>query len=70
MEEEEESENENNIDHQETKKERQEKMKDMLADALRVHELLAKSFYKAQLAERTSIDFEGYNSDSEQFMEH
>ncbi|CAA9512094.1 MAG: hypothetical protein AVDCRST_MAG96-2509 [uncultured Segetibacter sp.] len=64
-EEKEEIENENDIDHQETKKERQDRMKDMLTDAYRVHELLAKSFYRAQLVDKTTIEFEGYNFDSE-----
>ncbi len=64
-EEEEEIDKEENSDHQQSRKERQDNMKNMLIEATRVHELLAKSFYKANLAEKSNIRFEGYNSDSE-----
>ena len=39
--------NEINFEEGETNKERQEKMKNILMDCIRIHESLAKSFYKA-----------------------
>ena len=51
-EEEEKMENEIDFEEGETKKERQEKMKNVLADCIRMHELLAKSFYKADLSKK------------------
>jgi len=39
------------------KKERQEKIKNMLADSTRVHQLLAKSFYKCHLEKNSNAHF-------------
>ena len=49
----------------ETNKKRQEKMKNVLADYIRMHELLAKSFYKTDLGKKSNIQFEEYSSSLE-----
>jgi hypothetical protein len=62
---EEEEELEGGIDErEETKVDRQENMKQMLAEATRVHVLLAKSFYKVHLAQKSTVRFEGCNYDT------
>ena len=66
---EEEINNEINFEEGKTNKERQEKMKNVLADCTGIHELLAKSSYKADLAKKSNIDFEGYSSSSESEVE-
>ena len=67
--EEEEMDNEIDFEEGETMKERQKKIKNVLADCTRMHELLAKSFYKAELGKKTNIQFEGYSSSSESEVE-
>ena len=67
--EEEEMDNEIDFEEGETIKERQEKIKNVLADCTRMHELLAKSFYKAELSKKSNIRFEGYSSSSESEVE-
>jgi hypothetical protein len=54
-EEEEKMENEKNHDHHEIRKEQQENMKNILADATRVHELLSTCFYQAHLKEKSNL---------------
>ena len=68
-EEEEKMDNEINFEEGETIKERQEKIKNVLADCTCMHELLAKSFYKAELGKKSNIWFEGYSSSSESEVE-
>ena len=53
-----------NDEGEETKVERQKNMKQMLAEATRVHLLLAKSFYKAHLAQKSTLRFESCNYDT------
>ena len=53
-----------NDEGEETKIEFQKTMKQMLAEATRVHLLLAKNFYKAHLAQKSTIQFEGCNYDT------
>ena len=67
--EEEEMDNEIDFEEGETNKERQEKKKYILADCTRMHELLAKSFYKDELGKKSNIRFEGYSSSSESEVE-
>ena len=52
--EEEEMDDEMNFEEGETNKKKQEKIKNVLANCIRIHELLAKSFYKADLAKKKS----------------
>ena len=68
---EEEGEMDNEIDFEEgeTIKERQEKIRNVLVNCTRMHELLAKSFYKAELGKKSNIRFEGYSSNSESEVE-
>ena len=40
-------------------------MKNILAEATQVHELLAICFYEAHLKEKSNLWFEGYNSNLE-----
>ena len=68
-EEEEEMENEIDFEKDKTNKERQEKIKNVLGDYIYIHELLAKSFYKADLGKKSNIWFEGYNSSSDSEVE-
>ena len=68
-EEEEEMHNEIDFEEGETIKERQEKIKNVLADCTCMHELPAKSFYKAELGKKSNIWFEGYSSSSESEVE-
>jgi 2',3'-cyclic-nucleotide 2'-phosphodiesterase (5'-nucleotidase family) len=42
---------------EETKKLRQEKKKDMLVEATRIHELLARSFYKENLEKKPTMQW-------------
>ena len=60
IESEEEEEMDNEIDFEEggTNKERQKKMKNVLANCTYMHELLAKSFYKVDLDKKSNIRFE------------
>jgi len=62
---EEEIENEENFACEETKTKLQEKIKNMLANSIRVHLLLAKTFYRGHLARNSDIQFENcaYNDD-------
>ena len=57
--------NEINFEEDETNKERQEKMKNVLRNCIRIHELLAKNFYKVDLAKKSNIQFESYSSSLE-----
>ena len=66
MEEKEEVEGENDKG-EETKVERQKNMKQMLVEATRIHSLLAKSFYKIHLAQKSTLRFEGCNYDTSSF---
>ena len=66
MEEEEEVEG-GNDEGEETNVERQKNMKQMLVEATRVHSLLAKSFYKVHLAQKSTLQFEGCNYDTSSF---
>ena len=68
-EEEEEMDNEIDFEEGETIKKRQEKIKNVLADCTRMHELLAKSFYKTKLGKKSNIQLEGYRSSSESEVE-
>ena len=68
-EEEEEMDNDIDFEEGETIKETQEKIKNVLADCTRMHELLAKSFYKAELGKYSNIRFEEYSSSSESEVE-
>ena len=61
--------NEIDFEKGETNKKRQEKIKNALADCTHMHELLAKSFYKAYLDKKSNIRFEGYNSSLESKVE-
>ena len=45
------------------------KLKNVLTDCTCMHELLAKSFYKAELSKKSNIRFEGYSSSSESEVE-
>ena len=67
--EEEEMDNKINFEEGETNKERQEKMKNVLANCIHMYELLAKSFYKVDLGQKSKIWFEGYSSNSESEIE-
>ena len=53
-----------NDEGEEKKIERQKNMKQMLAEATRMHILLIKSFYKAHLAQKSILRFEGCNYDT------
>ena len=64
-EEEEEMDNEIDFEDGETNKERQEKIKNVLTNCTRIYELLANSFYKADLGKKSNIQFERYSSSSE-----
>ena len=44
--------------------ERQKNMKQMLAEAIRVHLLLAKNFYKVHLTQKSTFQYEGCNYDT------
>ena len=57
FEEEEEMDNDIDFEEGETNKKRQEKIKNVLADCTRMHELLAKSLYKADLGKKSNIQF-------------
>ena len=50
-----------NDEGEETKVEHQKNMKQMLAEATRIHLLWAKSFYKAHLVQKSTLRFEGCN---------
>ena len=68
-EEEEEMDNEIDFEGGETNKERQEKIKNVLADCISMYELLAKSFYKVDLDKKSNIQFEGYSLSLESKLE-
>ena len=67
--EEEEMDNEIDFEKGETNKERQEKIKNVLADCTHMYELLVKSFYKVNLDKKSNIWFEGYSSSLESEVE-
>jgi len=56
-----------NDEGEETKIECQKNIKQMLTEATRMHLLLAKNFFKAHLAQKSSLRFEGYNYDTSCF---
>ena len=53
-----------NFGEGETNKKRQEKIKNVLANSTHIHELLAKSFFKTDLAKKSNIRFKGYSLNS------
>ena len=58
---EEEMNDEMNFEEGKTNKEREEKVKNILVDSTRIHELLAKSFYEANSTNKSNIQFKGYS---------